>query len=114
MAITRYEQIEINRVTNSVDEIGQYTTTITPWFATRALVHSVKNSLNINKEERVYTDLANFKINFTPNTQSIVDNQPLYSITWRNHDWRIDSAVEADDRMSVTLYCYRNDPIVPV
>lgn len=114
MAITRYEQIEINRVTNSVDEIGQYTTTITPWFATRALVHAVKNSLNINIEERVYTDLVNFKINYTPNAQNIVDNQPLYSITWRDKDWRIDSALEADDRMSVTFYCYRNDPVVPV
>ena len=38
MAIARYENVQVNHVTNSVDDIGQYTTTITPWFNTRARV----------------------------------------------------------------------------
>jgi hypothetical protein len=114
MAITRFENISVNRVTNGIDTFGQQTTTTTLWFQTRALVHSVKNSLNINKDERIYTDLVNFKVNYTPNTKEIVDNQNLYSILWRSRAWRIDSAVEGDDRMSVTFYCYRNDPVVPV
>ena len=114
MAITRYENIDVNTVTNGIDSFGQQTTIITLIYKTRALVHSVKNSLNITKDERIYTDLVNFKINYTPNSKDIVDNQNLYSITWRDKAWRIDSAVETDDRMNVILYCYRNDPIVPV
>jgi len=114
MAIARYENLSVNRVVNSIDAYGQQTTTTTLWFQTRALIHSVKNSLNINVNDRVYTDLVNFKLNYTPNVKEIVDNQNLYSITWRDRAWRIDSAVEADDRMTTTLYCYRNDPVVPV
>ena len=114
MAISRYEQIEINKVTNSVNEIGQYTTTITKWFETRARVQDVHNNLQINKETRIYTDLVKLVLNYTPYTKSMVDNQPLYSITWRNHDWRITDCFGSNDRMNVTFLCYRNDPVVPV
>ena len=114
MGIARFENISVNRVVNSVDTYGQQTTSTSLWFETRAVVHSVKNSLNINVNDRVYTDLVNFKLNYTPNVKEIVDNQNLCSITWRNRAWRIDSAVEADDRMTTTLFCYRNDPVVPV
>lgn len=114
MSITRFENIDVNRVTNGIDSFGQQTTSTALWFKTRALVHSVKNSLNITKDERIYTDLVNFKVNYTPNSKEMIDNQNLYSILWRSRAWRIDSAVEADDRMSVTFYCYRNDPVVPV
>jgi len=114
MAITRYENIEIKNVSNGVDSFGQQTTSTAIWFKTRAVVHSVRNSLNINPEDRVYSDLVNFKLNYTPNTKEMVDNQNLYSIVWRDKAWRIESAVEADDRMSVTFNCYRNDPVVPV
>jgi hypothetical protein len=114
MSIARYENIDVNTIANGTDNFGQQTTTTSLWFQTRALVKSVKNSLNINKDERVYTDLVNFKVNYTPNTLEMVNNQNLYSITYRQKAWRIDSAVEGDDRMSVTFYCYRNDPVVPV
>ena len=40
----------------------------------------------------------------------MVDNQNLYSITWRDKDWRITDVRETNDRMKVVLLCYRNDP----
>lgn len=110
MTIVRYENITINNVTNGVDSIGQYTQTITEWFKTRALTHDVANSVRISERYRVYSDLVTFTINYTPNTKLIVDNQNDYSITWRNHDWRITDVRETNDRMKVTLMCYRNDP----
>lgn len=114
MAITRYENLMINNVTNGVDTIGQYTTTIAPWFETRGLVHDVANSLRISEKYRVYQDLVNITLNYTPNTKEIVDNQNLYSITWRGFDWRITDIRESNDRMKVTFICYRNDPETPV
>jgi len=114
MAITRYENLMINNVTNGVDTIGQYTTTIAPWFETRGLVHDVANSLRISEKYRVYQDLVNITLNYTPNTKEIVDNQNLYSITWRGFDWRITDIRESNDRMKVTFVCYRNDPDTPV
>ena len=114
MAITRYENLMINNVTNGVDTIGQYTTTIAPWFESRGLVHDVANSLRISEKYRVYQDLVNITLNYTPNTKEIVDNQNLYSITWRNFDWRITDIRESNDRMKVTFTCYRNDPETPV
>ncbi len=114
MAITRYENLMINNVTNGVDTIGQYTTTIAPWFETRGLVQDVSNSLRISEKYRVYQDLVNITLNYTPNTKEIVDNQNLYSITWRNFDWLITDIRESNDRMKVTFICYRNDPETPV
>jgi hypothetical protein len=114
MAIARYENIDINHVTNSVDVYGQQTTSINKWFTTRARVQDVHNNLQITKDERIYTDLVKLVLNYTPNTRNIVDNQPLYSITWRGHDWRITDCFESNDRMNVTFLCYRNDPTVPV
>lgn len=114
MGIKRYENIIVNTVTNGTDTLGEYTTTITKWFDTRALVSDVANSLRISERYRVYSDLVNLTLNFTPNTKEIVDNQNLYSITWRGFDWRITDVREGNDRMSVTLMCYRNDPDTPV
>jgi hypothetical protein len=114
MAITRYENIVVNNVTNSVNTYGEQTTTITKWIDTRARVADVANSLRIAERYRVYTDLVNLTLNYTPNTKAIVDNQDLYSITWRGFDWRITDVRESNDRMNVTLLCYRNDPVVPV
>jgi hypothetical protein len=110
MAIRRYENITVNSVTNGTDTLGEYTTTITPWFATRALVGDVANSVRISERYRVYSDLVNLTLNYTPNTKEIVDNQNLYSITWRGFDWRITDVRESNDRMTVALMCYRNDP----
>ena len=114
MAITRYENVDINNVTNGVNSVGEYTTSIVKWFASRALVADVANSLRISERYRVYQDLVNLTFNYTPNIKGIVDNQNLYSITWRGFDWRITDIRESNDRMKVTLLCYRNDPTTPV
>jgi len=114
MAITRYENASINEVTNGVDSYGEYTTTITPLFTSRALVSDVANSLRIADRYRVYQDLVNLTFNYTPAIKRIVDNQNEYSITWRDNDWRITDVRESNDRMRVTLLCYRNDPDTPV
>ena len=88
MTIVRYENLTINNVENGTDLYGAYTTTITEWFQTRGLVHDVANSLRISERYRVYQDLVSITVNYTPNTKEIVDNQNLYSITWRGFDWR--------------------------
>lgn len=114
MAIARYENVIVNTVTNSVSAYGEQTTTIAEWFKTRARVSDVANSLRISEKYRVYSDLVNLTFNYTPNQKEIVDNQNLYSITWRGFDWRITDVRESNDRMNVTLLCYRNDPDTPV
>lgn len=114
MSIARYENIVVNNVTNSIDAYGEQTTTITEWFKTRARVSDVANSLRIADRYRVYSDLVNLTLNYTPNMKEIVDNQNLYSITWRGNDWRITDVRETNDRMNVILLCYRNDPDTPV
>lgn len=114
MAIARYEQVDINNVNNSVDDLGQYTTVLSKWFSTRARVQDVHNGLQINKDTRVYTDLVKLTMNYTPWTRRMVDSQQLYSITYRNVDWRITDCFESNDKMNITFLCYRNDPVVPV
>lgn len=114
MGIARYENVDVNNVTNGVDSLGQYTTSESLWFMTRARIHEVNNSLQISEKYRVYSDLVNMTFNFTPNMKQIAQNQQLYSITWRDKKWRIASARESDDRMRITLMCYRADPSVPV
>jgi len=81
---------------------------------TRAKVADVHNSLRISEKYRVYSDVVEFTLNYTPNTRTIIDNQNLYSIKWKNFDWRIDNVREADDRMTVKFLCVRNDPVVAV
>ena len=110
MAITRYENILINNVTNGVDAIGEYTQVITLWFETRGLIADVANSVRISEKYRAYSDLVYITLNYTKNTKAIVDNQNLYSITWKGKDWRITDVRETNDRMKVMLLCYRNDP----
>jgi hypothetical protein len=114
MAILRSENVTVNTVVNSVNSLGEYTTTIVPEFETRAIVADVANSLRISDRYRVYSDLVNLTFNYTPNIKNIVDNQNLFSITWRNFDWRITDTRESNDRMKITLLCYRNDPTTPV
>jgi len=110
MSIARYENVTVNNVAIVVNTYGEQSTTITPWFNTRAVVHDVSNSVRIAEKYRVYADLVNFTFNYTPNQKQIVDNQELHSITWRGNDWRITDVRESNDRMNVTLLCYRNDP----
>ena len=110
MGIKRYENVTVNSVTNGIDAFGQYTTSITPLFTSRPLVGDVANSLRISERYRVYQDLVNLTFNYTPNVKNIVDHQQEYSITWRGYDWRITDVRESNDRMRVTLLCFRNDP----
>lgn len=110
MAILRSEQVDVNSLTFGKDAYGEYTETKTLKFQSRPIVSSVKNSLQITGDTRIYQDLINFKFNYTPYLQDIIVNQNLYSITYRGQDWRITNALEANDKMSVTLLCYRSDP----
>lgn len=114
MSIARFENATINRVTNGKDAYGEYTDIITPWFTSRATTADVNNSLRISEKYRVYADLVNLKFNYSPNMKDVVDNQDKYSVTWRGFDWRITDIRESNDRMSITLLCYRNDPGIPV
>ena len=114
MSIARFENIGLNDVTNGTSTYGEQTTTETLWFQTRAKVSDVTNNLRISERYRVYTDLVNFTLNYTPNIKMVVDNQNLYSFTWRGFSWRITDIREANDRMTVNFLCYRNDPSVPV
>jgi hypothetical protein len=114
MAIKRFENIDINNLTFGASNFGEQSTTQTKWFATRALVGDVSNSVRISEKYRLYQDLVNFTLNYTPNMKAIVDSQQLYSIRWRNADWRITDARESNDRMRVTFLCYRSDPVVAV
>jgi hypothetical protein len=114
MSIARFENININNLTFTKSAFGESATVQTLWFATRARVSSVANSLKIADKYRLYQDLTNFTLNYTPNMKKIVDDQNLYSITWRGKDWRIDNVRESDDRMNVIILCYRSDPVTAV
>ena len=114
MAIARFENIAVNNLTFGVSAFGEQSTTQTKWFDTRARVSSVANSLKIADKYRLYQDLINFTLNYTPNTKAMVDRQDLYSITWRGNDWRIDNIRESDDRMTVLILCYRSDTVTAV
>jgi hypothetical protein len=112
--IKRYEPITVKNVVNDVNELGEYTTTLTDWFQTRGLVHDLSNTLRISERYRVYSDLMNITLNLTPNTRAIVDVQEDYSFFFRGKDWRITDCRESNDRQYVTFICYRNDPTTPV
>jgi hypothetical protein len=114
MSIARFENITVNQLTFGASQFGEQATTITKWFDTRARVHSVSNHVRISEKFRVYADVVEFTLNYTPNTKEIINNQNLYSIKWRNFDWRIDMVREADDRMTVNIMCVRNDPVAAV
>lgn len=114
MSIARFENININNLTFTKSDFGESATVQTLWFVTRARVAAVANSLKIADKYRLYQDMTNFTLNYTPNMKEIVDNQNLYSITWRGKDWRIDSARETDDRMNIIFLCYRSDPVTAV
>jgi hypothetical protein len=114
MGIARFENITINNLAFGQSSFGEQSTTVTKWFETRARVHSVANHVKITDKYRVYSDVVEFTLNYTKNTKSIIDNQNLYSIKWKNFDWRIDNVRESDDRMTVKFLCVRNDPVVAV
>ena len=110
MGIARFENIAVNNLTFGTSSFGEQSTTQTKWFDTRARVSDVANNVRIAEKYRLYNDLVEFTLNYTPNTKTMVDDQNLYSITWRGKDWRITDCRESNDRMSVMFVCYRNDP----
>ena len=114
MAIARFESINVNNLTFTKSDFGEGATVQALWFATRARVASVSNSLKIAEKYRLYQDMVTFTLNYTRNTKLMVANQNLYSITYRGQDWRIDSARETDNRMNVIFLCYRSDPVTAV
>jgi len=114
MTIKRYENVSVKIVTNGINSLGEYTTTITDWFDSRALVSDVNNSLLISERFRVYSNLVQFMFNYTPNMKTIVDNQNEYAFFYRDKDWRITTCRETNDRQFVVFTCYRNDPTTPV
>ena len=114
MTIARFENITINNLAVGKSDFGEQSTAQTPWFATRARVADVANSVKIADKYRLYQDLVNFTLNYTPNMKTIVDHQQSYSITWRGNDWRITDVRESNDRMRVTFMCYRSDPVTAV
>ena len=114
MAITRFETVKVNDLTFSTNSYGENETVITEKFTSRPLISEVKNSLAITEKYRSYNNLVQMKFNWTPFTKAIVLNENLYSITYQNNDWRIIDSLEANDKMSITIYCYRNEPNVAV
>lgn len=111
--IERFENIKVNTLTKSVDSFGQTTMVKTKLFDTRARVKDVANSLKTTERYRIYTDLVNLVINYSPFARDIAINQPNYSIDWNGNEWRITDVRESNDRLSITLMCYRVDPKVP-
>lgn len=114
MGITRYEPIEVQNVVSTVNSYGEQTSGVTLWFKTRAKISEVANSVLISDRYRVYSDLVNITLSYTPNTRQMVDKQNLYAIKYRGNEWRITSARESNDRMTVVFLCYRNDPSTTV
>ena len=88
MAIARFENITVKNLTFGSNSFGEQSTTQTEWFKTRARVHAVKNHIRISDKYRVYSDIVEFTLNYTPNTLSIINNQNLYSINWKNKTHR--------------------------
>lgn len=114
MAIARFENLSVNNLAFGKSTFGEQSTAQAVWFTTRGRVHSVANHVKITDKYRVYSDIVEFTLNYTPNIKTIIDNQNAYSITWRGFDWRIDNVREADDRMTAMIMCVRNDPVVAV
>jgi hypothetical protein len=114
MGIARFEKVIINNLTFTQSEFGEVTTVITPWFYVMASVSSVFNNVRIAAQYRDYEQMVNFRFNYTPNTQTIANNQNVYSITYKTKDYRITDVKESDDRMSVLFLCYTNKPVTAV
>jgi len=112
--VARYENIAVKTLSFSKSDFGEQSTTQTLWFQTRATIADVSNNVRISDKYRVYSDIVQMTVNYTPNIKLIVDNQNAYSITWRGYDWRIDNVRETNDRQFAQMTCVRNDPVVAV
>ena len=114
MGIARYEDVQVFNLTESTSDYGETITTESLKFASRPLVKEVKTNLTITDKYRLYQNLIYFTFSYTPYTRDMADTQHAYAVKWRNLDWRIESAVEANDRMTITFLCYHNDPVTKV
>lgn len=114
MGIARYEQVGVYNLGFTVNDFGETEVTKTLKFQSRPVIKEVRTDLTISDKYRVYQNLIYFTFNYTPFVRDIADNQSKYSMMWRDKDWRIDSAVESNDRMKVTFLCYHNDPSTKV
>lgn len=114
MGIARFEPVEIENVVTVTSAYGEQSSSTVLWYKTRAVISSVANSLLISERYRIYSDLVFMTFNYNSNTKKICDDQNLYAIKYRGKDWRIVEVRETNDRMKVTLLCYRNDPSTTV
>ena len=114
MGIARYEKIEVNTVTATTSAFGEQTIAQSVWFETRALITNMANQVRALDKFRVYSDVVNMTVNYTPNLKTISDNMSGYSIAYRGNNWRIAEIKESNDRMTVMLSCVRNDPVTGV
>lgn len=114
MAIARFENVTINTLTASKSEFGEQEITATKWFDTRARVEDIANSVKISDKYRIYSDLVSLVFNFTPNMQTIANDQYSYALIYRGKEYRITDVRESNDRMTVKFMCYRNDPVTAV
>ncbi len=114
MGIARYEQVGVYDLTYNVNAFGETDIVKTLKFESRPVIKEVRTDLQISDKYRVYQNLIYFTFNYTPYVRQIADSQDSYSMTWRGKDWRIESAVESNDRMKVTFLCYHNDPATKV
>ena len=112
--VARYENIAVKTLTFGLNDFGEQSTTQTLLFNTRATIADVSNNVRISDKYRVYSDVVQMTVNYTPNVKLIVDNQNAYSINWRGYDWRIDNVRETNDRQFAQLTCVRNDPVAAV
>lgn len=110
MGIVRNEIIIVNTLSFGINAFGEQSTTQTAKFTTSALVQNVSNSVMVSDKFRVYQEMVQFTLSYTPNTKDIADNQKNYSITYRSKSWRIADVKESNDRMKVTLLCSYNEP----
>lgn len=110
MSIARFEPVDIENIVTVTSPYGEQSTSTVLWYKTRALISSVANSLLIAEKYRVYSDLVFMTFNYNANTKKLCDNQELYAVKYRGKEWRIVEVRETNDRMKVTLLCYRNDP----
>jgi len=114
MSIARFEKVIVNNLTFNKSAFGEQTTSEAAWFTSMAEVKNVANSVKISEKYRLYQDLVNFVFNYTPNWRTIVNNQNLYSLTYRGFNWRITDVLESNDRQKVTAMCWRNDPTTAI